>query len=415
MTWALRRTATGAAALVACVALTSAAGARAARTSALTSAAGARTASAAPSDVPSARVAGLEQTWETPQGTWAVVAMGHLESRLNTFWQLFFRPVGTTRWSLVTPPGVASNGGFSADPAAGQLGAVIAGFQPSKYLHYSPLAETTDRGRHWRAGILPSALVFAADAVAADSGTVLALVRADGGALVRADGSITRWSTVATVATLGSTAAGRACRVSALSAVVVAGGAPEVGTDCAKPGAVGLFREVRGRWVSSAPRLAGGGSSKLDVVRLWSDAGGTTALIEGRGAGKSSLVVAWRRSPAGRWTVSAPVTFTGDVLSTATGATATGAASSVAASSVAVVTSAGWRAHAVEQIAGPGGRWRSTGRPPAGTQAVAFALGGLEALAVHGGRASVWQLGASGRWHETSGRVTVPIAYGSST
>ena len=391
MTWALRRTATGAAALVACVALTSAAGARAA--------------SAAPPDAPSARAAGLEQTWETPQGTWAVVAMGRLESRLNTFWQLFFRPVGTTRWSLVTPPGVASNGGFSADPAAGQSGAVIAGFQPSKHLHYSPLAETTDRGRHWRAGILPSALVFAADAVAADSGTVLALVRADGGALVRADGSITRWSTVATVATLGSTAAGRACRVSALSAVVVAGGTPEVGTDCAKPGAVGLFREVRGRWVSSAPRLAGGGSSKLDVVRLWNDAGGTTALIEGRGAGKSSLVVAWRTSPAGRWTVSAPVTFTGDVLSTATG---TG-------SSVAVVTSAGWRAHAVESIAGPDRRWRSTGRPPAGTQAVAFALGGLEALAVHGGRASVWQLGASGRWHETSGRVTVPIAYGSST
>ena len=410
MTWALRRTATGAAALVACVALTSAAGVRAARTSAaLTSAAGVRAASAAPPDAPSARAAGLEQTWETPQGTWAVVAMGHLESRLSTFWQLFFRPVGTTRWSLVTPPGVASNGGFSADPAGGQSGAVIAGFQPSKHLHYSPLAETTDRGRHWRAGILPSALVFAADAVAADSGTVLALVRADGGALVRADGSITRWSTVATVATLGSTAAGRACRVSALSAVVVAGGTPEVGTDCAKPGAVGLFRDVGGTWVSSAPKVADGGTSTLDVVRLWSDAGGTTALIEGRGAGKSSLVVAWRRSPAGRWTVSAPVTFTGDVLSTATGATATGAASSVA-----VVTSAGWRAHAVESIAGPGRRWRSD-RTPAGTQEVAFAGGGLDALVVHASRVSVWRLGASGRWHDTSVRVTVPIVYGSST
>ncbi len=391
MTKAVRRRAAGAAALVACVMLASAPGARAA--------------SVAQPDAAGARAAGLEQTWETPQGTWAVIAMGRLESRLNTFWQLLFRPAGTTRWSLVTPPGVASNGGLSADGTGSPSGAVIAGFQPSKHLHLSPLAETTDLGRHWRAGILPAALVFAADAVAVDARTALALVRTEGGALVRADGSITRWSTVATVATLGSTAAGRACRVSALSAVVLAGGAPEVGADCAEPGTVGLLREVRGTWVSSAPRVADRGTSKLDVVRLWSDPGGTTALIEGHGAGKPSLVVAWRRSPAGRWTVSAPVTFTGDVLSTATG---TG-------SSVAVVTSAGWRAHAVEQIAGPGGRWRSTGRPPAGTQAVAFALGGLEALAVHGGRASVWQLGASGRWHETSGRVTVPIAYGSST
>jgi hypothetical protein len=391
VTTAVRRAVTAVAALVACVSIASAAGARAA--------------SAAPPDAPSARAAGLGQTWETPQGTWAVVAMGHLQSRLNTFWQLFFRPAGTTRWSLVTPPGVASNGGFSADPTAGTSGTVVVGFQPSKHLHYSPLAETTDHGMHWRAGVLPSALVFAADAVAAGSGTTLALVRTDGGALVRGDGSITRWSTVATVATLGSTVAGRACKVLALRAVVVAEGAPEIGADCAKPGAVGLFREVRGTWVSSAPSVPGEGSSKLDVVRLWSDAGGTTALIEGRGAGEPSLVVAWRSSPVGRWTVSAPVRFAGDVLSTASGT----------ASSLAVVTSAGWDAHTVEWIAGPGGRWRSASRPPAGTQAVAFAGGGLESLAVHGRRASVWQLGASGRWHETAGRVTVPIEYGSST
>ena len=395
MTRALRRTATGAAALVACVALASA----------LASAAGVRAAAAAPPDVPSGRVAGLEQTWETPQGTWAVIAMGHLDSRLNTFWQLLFRPAGTSRWSLVTPPGAASNGGLSADRTAGPTEAVIAGFQPSKHLDYSPLAETTDEGRHWRAGILPAALVFAADAVAVGGRSAIALVRSGGGALVRADGSITRWSTVATVATLGSTAAGRACKPSALSAVAVAQGAPEVGADCAEPGTVGLFRDVGGTWVSSAPKVADARTSKLDVVRLWSGPVGTTALIERSGAGTPSLLVAWRRSPDGRWTVSAPAAYTGDVLSTATGA----------ASSVAVVTSAGWHAHAVESIAGPGGRWHSDGRPPAGTQEVAFAGGRLDALAVHASRVSVWQLGASGRWHDTSVRVTVPIVYGSST
>ena len=426
MTGALRRTATGAAALVACMALTSArtlaltsaAGARAALTSALTSAAGARAATAAAPDVPSARVAGLEQTWETPQGTWAVIAMGHLDSSLNTFWQLLFRPAGTSRWSLVTPRGVASNGGLSA-ATGGPAGAVIAGFQPSKHLSYSPLAETTDEGRHWRAGVLPAALVFAADAVAVDGRNAIALVRSAGGALVRAEGSITRWSSVATVASLGSTAAGRACKPSALSAVAVAGGVPEVGADCAEPGTVGLFRDVGGTWVSSAPKVADARTSTLDVVRLWSGPAGTTALIEGTGAGTRSLVVAWRRSPAGRWAVSAPAAFAGDVLSTATGAASTGAASAgaastVAASSVAVVTSAGWHAHAVESIAGPGARWRSD-RTPAGTQEVAFAGGGLDALVVHASRVSVWRLGASGRWHDTPVQVTIPIVYGSST
>jgi hypothetical protein len=47
-----------------------------------------------------------------PQGTWAVLAMGRLGTRNNTFWQLFHQDAGGGRWTLVTPPGVATNGGL---------------------------------------------------------------------------------------------------------------------------------------------------------------------------------------------------------------------------------------------------------------------------------------------------------------
>ena len=47
-------------------------------------------------------------------GTWAIVAMGGPAAGENQFWELLARPAGSTRWELVTPPGVADNGGLVA-------------------------------------------------------------------------------------------------------------------------------------------------------------------------------------------------------------------------------------------------------------------------------------------------------------
>ena len=56
----------------------------------------------------------LSTSLVTAQGTWAVAVMGGSAAAHNNFWQLFVRPAGASRWSLVTPQGVADNGGLVA-------------------------------------------------------------------------------------------------------------------------------------------------------------------------------------------------------------------------------------------------------------------------------------------------------------
>jgi len=55
----------------------------------------------------------LATSIETSAGSWAIVAMGHLDQPLNTFWQLFFRPTGGALWSdRAAALAVATNGGL---------------------------------------------------------------------------------------------------------------------------------------------------------------------------------------------------------------------------------------------------------------------------------------------------------------
>ncbi len=61
--------------------------------------------------------------------------MGGSAASHNNFWQLFVRPAGSAEWKLVTPPGVADNGGLvTADVGAQSL---ITGIpaQPGPHLH----------------------------------------------------------------------------------------------------------------------------------------------------------------------------------------------------------------------------------------------------------------------------------------
>jgi hypothetical protein len=374
------------------------------------------TASAAAASRPPS--AGLEQGWLGATGAWAVVAMGHLAQHSNTFWQVLFRPNGTARWNVVTPPGVASNGGFAADGSSGQAtatGVVTVGFEPSHLLRYSPIARTNDDGKAWSAGTLSSGLLPVADAVAgAANGRVLALVRSSGGTLVSSSGSLTRWTPVVTRRSLDAAGAGRSCGVAALTAVVDPAGSaasPELGAACAVPGVVGLFHESGTQWVATGATVPGGSQDTLTVLRLESGASGTSALLEAKRGGTASLFGLWRARPGVAWAASAAVRLHGEVLS----ATAGGGASLL------VLTGRRFGASTLLWVGGPGTSWRSLGRAPAGTQVVVPAPGStsgpgdLDALSVSGSHVSVWARTADGPWHRTSQRLRVPLEYGSST
>ena len=117
----------------------------------------------------------LSTSLVTAQGTWAIAVMGGTAGAGDSFWQLFARPAGASRWSLVTPPGVADNGGLVA-AGRGRRGPV--GFRPSQNLAFSPLAASTDAGRNWAPGLLDADLADSPEALAvAPSGPVLALLQ----------------------------------------------------------------------------------------------------------------------------------------------------------------------------------------------------------------------------------------------
>ena len=362
--------------------------------------------------------AGLAQAWTDAQGSWAVVPMGHLGHPHNTFWQVLFRPAGAQRWRLVTPPGVATNGGISVAAGSSARGPVTVGIQPTDLLRFSPLARTADAGRTWSSGLLPSGLADVADAVATGpAGAAYALVRSGHGTLLRAEGTLTAWTKVVTTSALAATSAGRACGVSALDAVGVAAGGPLLGAACTHPGVVGLFQDTGGSWrlVGPSPRSLpkGAAAAREEVLRVTAGASGTGALVEASGpsARGVSLLAMSRAAGARSWSVSEPVRIDGQLLSSdEEGGHVAG-----------VVVGSGSRATAVlvlEAAAAHAGArrlpaWKVLARPPAGTQAVVEGTGEIVALASSGSELEVWRLVAT-RWARSE-QLRVPIRYGSST
>ena len=94
--------------------------------------------------------------------------MGQQGHPLNTFWELFYRAPAAASWQLVTPPGVADNGGLAVSVAS--TGRATVGFEPSQLLRYSPLALSSDNGATWTPALVPGSLVAAPDALAIGSG-----------------------------------------------------------------------------------------------------------------------------------------------------------------------------------------------------------------------------------------------------
>jgi len=358
--------------------------------------AGCASASSQGSAAPAAAAAPLATTMTVAGGgTWAVVAMGGSAADENRFWELFTRPAGSTRWALDTPPGVADNGGLVA---SGSGSALTVAFRPSQDLTFSPLATTSDNGRTWGTGLLDAALAAVPDALAADGGTMLALL--GDGAIDQAGPAGASLARLAAPGAVAASAAGRRCQVTALTAVAyTASGTPLAAASCGRPGIVGIFARTAGTWQADGPAAPSG--SPVRVLRLaGTPTGDTTLLASGTGSA-ASLLAAWT-SDGTHWTTSAPLPAgTRQVLADGTGP----------AGSVWVLLTGGRAA----TIAGPGAPWRQLPAPPPATAALATGPGGTtEALAVAGTSLTVYQLTPAGTWNRAQA-ITVPVQYGSSS
>jgi hypothetical protein len=348
--------------------------------------------------------ASLDTSLVTAAGTWAVAVMGGSAAQHNNFWQLFLRPAGSTRWKLVTPPGTADNGGLVLAGGGGQ--SLITGLRPSQDLTYTPLAVTGDGGQAWSsAGPLDAALADVPDALAPapGSGKLLALL-ADGTARLSAPGYAS-WSTLASRQTLAATPPGRRCGLQNLTAAAFSpSGMPLLAGTCGRPGTAGILAYSAGTWQAAGPQLpAALAHQNIAVLRLIRTAGRTTALLAASAGSATSLLAGWLAGSGTHWILSAPFRLNGAKLTS----------TSPGPGGTTVIVLNGNRA---ETIAGPGASWQPLPGLPAGTATLAAGpAGGLDALAVHRARLTVWHLAPGAAAWDTTQTINVPIQFGSSS
>jgi hypothetical protein len=333
--------------------------------------------------------------------TWATLPMGHLDDPLNTFWQLLALASGST-WQLATPPGVASNGGVVA--AAGTA-SVLAGFEPSQDLRFSPLAQSTDQGSSWAPGLLPAGLAVAPDALAEGNGESLALLRTGGGTVMTSTGDLSTWNPVATAHSLARVSALSGCGIAALTAVTLDGaGAPMVGASCTRGGQAGLFALSSTGWAWAGPGIPGLAGGPTQVVRLDQTVGGTAALVTAGSGAAARVFGMWSTNGLRTWTVSDGLPLDGAALAS-TGVTGAGG--------FVIATRGGGSGPTASVISPSGTRWQALPALPSGTTSVtATPSGGFDALVPEQSTLSVYGLGSVG-WGRIQ-RLRVDIQYGSS-
>jgi hypothetical protein len=364
------------------------------------------TANSGPGPAPGAPSAGapfLATSLGTAAGTWAITVMGGSAASHNNFWQLFVRPAGSAEWKLVTPPGVADNGGLVTADTGGQ--SLLTGIRPSQYLTYTPLTTTRDGGQAWSpAGPLDAALADVPDALAAAPGTGRLLALLTNGTVKAAAPGYTRWTTLATQRSLATTPAGRHCGLTALTAgAFTPSGMPLLAGRCSRPGTAGIFADTNGTWQAAGPALpAALDHQHTTVLRLTRTSNGDVALLEAGTGPDVSLLAAWSAGNGGHWALSPVIRLHDAELTSA----------SFGSSGAAALVLTGNRA---ETITGPGAAWRSLPALPAGTATLAPGpAGGFDALAVHRTRLAVWQLGpGTTAWRATQA-MNVPVQFGSS-
>jgi hypothetical protein len=330
----------------------------------------------------------------TAQGGWATMVMGGAAASEDNFWQVFVRQPGASAWSLVTPPGVADNGGLVA---AGSAASLLIGFRPSQDLAFSPLATSTDAGKTWTAGLLDASLADVPDALSTGPGGQRLAVLSNGTVdLGTGSGS---WSTLTTLKALAASAPGRACGLQDVTGATFRGdGSYVVAGSCARPGVAGIFRDAGGTWEAAGPAVPAG--TRVQVLRL----SGTAALLQ---AGTDLLATWWSGT---QWSAPQALADAGTVQASGFGP----------GDATAWVLLSGGRAATI--IYGDNGGWSDLPRVPSPT-AVLVAPGPAygahgpampwQALAVSGSRLTVWALDG-GNWTKVQ-VIDVPIQYDSSS
>lgn len=349
--------------------------------------------------------------------SWAVVEMGGSRAEHNNFWQLVTRSDAAAKWTLATPPGVADNGGLVATSLGGP--ALVAGFNPSQDLKFSPLATTRDGGARWTPGLLPAGLAGLPSALAAGPGGKLIALTSSGEAELSAPGG-TGWTRLASRTSLAATPAGRSCGLTGLTAAgFTPSGVPLLAGPCTHSGVAGIFAAAGGSWHLAGPTMpAGLAGRRVTVLRLTGSGRSTTALLTAAAPdGAASLTAAWA-SPSGRWTLSPPLPLGGARIVATTAGTATAEPGKVAptiasaglTSAAGIILSTGRAEYIV-----PGGTWQRLPGLPAHAAALVLDPGRpISVLAASGNILTSWRLTARANIWTRTQTMKVPVPYGSS-
>jgi hypothetical protein len=337
----------------------------------------------------------------TATDSWAVVPM----SADPAFWQVFARAGSSGTWKLVTPPGVAINGGIIAS-ANGANGLTVA-VRPSQDLTFSPLAATANGGASWSTGGPVDAPVAASpDAFAADGSHLTALL-SDGTIETSSDAGTT-WATLAKPGAIAASPAAKGCdgavRVTSISFGITSTAEVVAGGTCGTSGTSAVFTySPAAGWQRLNLPVPG------QVVRL---TGGMT-LVQG----KSGIAALWRgvgwyayapltatpQAVPTNWTQSSPLPFSGSIT-----------ASGTLQNAGAWVLLPGGRAATISAFGQEQWQWL----PPVPSHTTVLAsgpAGAVDALAVSGDTLTVWRLLPRATVWSKAEEINVPIQIGSSS
>ena len=324
------------------------------------------------------------------------------------FWEVFARSGNSRSWQLVTPPGVADNGGLVA--SAGAAKSLTIAVRPSQDLVFSPLAVTANGGASWSTGgPINAAVAPTPDALAAH-GSDLAALLSDGAIETSSDVGAT-WSTLAKPGAIAVSPAARGCggavRVTSLSfgmtsSEVLAGGT------CGTSGTTAIFSYSPGTGWQRLNLPASGQLVRLtDGMALVRGKSGLAALWRGTGWYAYAPLSATPQPVPTNWDESAPLPAADGIIASGT-LQAGGAWVLLPGGRAATVSLTGTTAR--------GAQWLVLPPVPARTSVLASGPdGATDALAVSGATLTVWRLAPKATAWSKVQAITVPIQAGSSS
>ena len=325
------------------------------------------------------------------------------------FWQVFARAGNSGTWQLVTPPGVATNGGLVAS-ANGASSLTIA-VRPSQNLAFSPLTQTANGGSTWSTGGPINAAVAASPGALAADGSDLAALLSNGSIQTSSDAG-TSWSTLAKPGAIAASPAAKGCggavRVTSISfgttdTEVLAGGT------CGTGGTATVFSYAPGQgWQRLSLPVSGQLARLTTGTALVEGKAGLAALWLGTGwAGYPGSATAQPPSAPLAVSKSAPLPVSGPIT-----------ASGTLPDAGTWVLLPGGRAATVSLLGTTGGtpQWLLLPPVPARTSVLASGPdGATDALAVSGDTLTVWRLAPKATVWSKVQAIGVPIQIGSSS